>query len=491
MRLDIKTIYILITFMTSLMGVSLLYTLWGVLRRGKGLLAVIPLLHAAASILIAARGLIPDLFSMHLAVTAYSAAFSLSYVVVCRFFGRGISRVIVLAPIATVAAVSPFVDDSPERVIFVGLIYGLQHLFVIHAIMRIGVSRRRRALNLILLCNVIAGVTFFTRALLAFLEPGSFDTTFNSGIMQSATMLALFSSLFFYILGFLLLHLERESEEVLTANRELDRTNRSLKESEEMLRGALEEAESANRTKSEFLANMTHDIRTPMNSILGFTELLRARIEEPRQREFLDAIESSGKTLLGLINDILDLSAIEAGRLEFRPGHVDLADISRDIVRQFASSIAEKKLSISMHADPSLPRAVELDEIRIRQVLTNLVGNAIKFTEEGSISLHISSSLRPGGDTTDIVLSVADTGIGIPESERESIFDSFSQMKGQDHARYGGSGLGLSIARRLVEMMGGIISLESEVGKGSVFTVLIPEVPVISHAPEGPGGPIA
>ncbi len=478
MKADIKTIYFLITMISALMSFSLLYVLAGKFRKGEGILTVILMLHAVGGLLIGARGTIPDFLSLHAAVTAYAAAFSLSYVALCLFFDRRINWLIVLAPVAFIMAASPFINDLRIRIIYTGIQFGLQHVFVIGTVVLIRSNYRSRALNLIFLCNIIACLTFFSRALLALVVRESFENALSSTALQSATMVALFASLFFYMLGFLLLSLEWEGRQARNANRELDERNRSLLESEGKLREALGIAETANRAKSEFLANLSHEIRTPMNSILGFSELLGLRITDSRQRKFLEAISSSGKTLLGIINDLLDLSIIEAGHLTLRPSPVDLADIALDIRQTFSPIIMDKKLAFEIRMDPSLPGPLILDGVRFRQILLNLVGNAVKFTERGSISLLFSCSRCGRDGSTDIVVSVADTGMGVDESELEAIFDSFRQQKGQDHARYGGTGMGLSITRRLVESMGGTVSLESEAGKGSVFTVLLPGVAV-------------
>ncbi|HNW29156.1 MAG TPA: response regulator [Spirochaetota bacterium] len=484
MVLDIKTIYILITILTGLMSISLLYTFAGSFRKGEGILAVILVLQMTASLLIGARGKIPDFLSYHGSVLSYATAFMLDNVVLCRFFKLKINWVLILIPIPAVAVTSIMINDMNARIIVFGAIFCLQHILVALVLARIRTLHRFRSLNLIYLCIIIAMVTFLSRAVLAAVFPESFIQIFNASSMQTATMIALFASVFFFMLGFILLHLEWESGKVIDANRKLDERNRSLQESEYKLRLTLVAAEAANRAKSEFLANMSHEIRTPMNSILGFTELLRLRISDQRQREFLEAIDTSGKALLGLINDILDLSKIEAGRLQVKPQPVDLADIAQEIRRIFSAKIEEKKLSLDIRCDPGLPSRLMLDGIRIRQVLFNLVGNAVKFTSSGGIALFLSSTRAPGSDKTDIILSVSDTGMGIKDSDKEAVFDSFSQQKGQDHAIYGGTGLGLAITKRLVELMGGNISMESEAGKGSIFTIMIPDVQIISAGQE-------
>gem|GEM_PF-1741545 len=245
---------------------------------------------------------------------------------------------------------------------------------------------------------------------------------------------------------------------------------RKLAARNEELAVARKKAEDANEAKSEFLANMSHELRTPLNAVTGFSELLASVVSDPRQKSYLDAIQVAGRSLLTLINDILDLSKIEAGRLDIACTPVNLNAIFMEIEQIFDIKIREKNLAFSFtHAD-DLPDWLYLDEIRTRQVLLNLVGNAVKFTEEGyvKISAHYASKDYNSGDLT---ISVEDTGIGIRKEEQEKIFDSFAQQSGQDTARYGGTGLGLTITRRLVELMDGTLSVSSIPGKGSRFTV--------------------
>lgn len=242
----------------------------------------------------------------------------------------------------------------------------------------------------------------------------------------------------------------------------------------EMLK-ARREAEEATRMKSEFLANMSHEIRTPMNAILGFSEILSGKIEDPSLKEYLDAIRSGGKTLLRLINDILDLSKIESGKLELCYQPISISSLTEEMKKIFRNKADSKGLFLKNEILGEIPEDLHLDEVRIRQVIMNLVGNALKFTEKGGIS--IKSWVNPNEDGNyDLHLMVSDTGIGIPEEERERIFGMFDQMKGQDSGKYGGTGLGLAISRRLISMMKGSIELKSEVGKGSQFHIIIEDV---------------
>lgn len=236
-------------------------------------------------------------------------------------------------------------------------------------------------------------------------------------------------------------------------------------------------AEEANAIKSQFLANVSHEIRTPMNAILGYTELLRDLIPDEGGSRYLNSIHKAGETLMNLINDILDLSKLESGRSELENDYIDISKVFEDIREVFSLKIKGKSLSFSIELDPSIPKSLLIDEVRIRQVLFNLVGNAVKFTEQGYVKILSRAEFsadNPG--RTDMIFEVRDTGIGIPEDQYKSIFEPFRQKDGQSNKKYGGTGLGLSISKRLVEMMGGTISLESRFGQGTTFTVKLPGI---------------
>lgn len=251
------------------------------------------------------------------------------------------------------------------------------------------------------------------------------------------------------------------------------------------LRKAKKAAEIANRTKSEFLANVSHEIRTPLNSVLGFTNILAEIIADDQQQKYLEAISTSGQNLLNLLNDILDLSKIESGRLELEYNAVDLNQLFSEIQNIFSLKAEEQNLQLRSSIDHELPPALVLDEVRLRQVLINLVGNAIKFTDNGHVEVAITGHREgPEKSTYRLRFEVNDTGIGIPRDQQEHIFESFRQQSGQSNRKYGGTGLGLAISRRLVEKMGGEIGLRSTPGKGSTFYFDLPGVEISSIHPE-------
>jgi signal transduction histidine kinase len=237
------------------------------------------------------------------------------------------------------------------------------------------------------------------------------------------------------------------------------------------LKTAREAAEAASQAKSIFLANMSHEIRTPMNAILGFTEILRSLITDSKQRGYLTSIESSGKSLLNLINEILDLSKVEAGKLELEYAPFSPREVVQDLKPIFSQSVEDKGLDFIIEINFPLPEALILDESRLRQILMNLLGNSVKFTKTGYVKLSVDCQESGDKGRTDIEFRVEDTGIGIPEAEIESILGAFEQKKGQSINEYGGTGLGLAIAEQLTDMMNGKIEVKSAVGKGSTFRV--------------------
>ncbi len=273
----------------------------------------------------------------------------------------------------------------------------------------------------------------------------------------------------------------------LTASRKhLQAANESLAAAATEAHRLAELADAASRAKSDFLANMSHEIRTPMNAIVGFSEILVSALEDPKLRGHANTILRSSEALLRVINDILDLSRVEAGKLPVVPTNFDLRSLLRDIGAIFEGTAHQKGLALVLEPDDSLPQAMALDEVRLRQVLLNLVGNALKFTRAGSVVVRAEAVFPPeeGARLFRLVLEVEDTGIGVPDEEKEAVFAAFEQRKNQDHAVYGGSGLGLAISRQLVTLLGGTLTLtDNPAGQGSRFTVTLEGVPVVDAEP--------
>jgi signal transduction histidine kinase/CheY-like chemotaxis protein len=240
------------------------------------------------------------------------------------------------------------------------------------------------------------------------------------------------------------------------------------KQAEEEMKKAKEAAETANQTKSEFLANISHELRTPMNGVIGMTELILDTTLTPEQQEYLGMVKFSADSLLMLLNEILDFSKIESGKLDLAPINFDLRDCLYHTVDTLSLRAEEKELELFCHIAPEVPDALIGDPGRLRQVIINLLGNAIKFTEQGEVVLYVEKDTRTENEVF-LHFSVTDTGIGIPGHKQQLIFDSFSQADSSTTRKYGGTGLGLTISSKLVEMMGGEISVESEEGKGTQF----------------------
>ncbi len=275
------------------------------------------------------------------------------------------------------------------------------------------------------------------------------------------------------------LQVDKSSEQLKIVGINWDIT--PLKDSEQKLAEAKNIAEQANRAKSDFLANMSHEIRTPMNAILGFSELLDEQISEPRLKAFVKTIRGAGNNLLALINDILDLSKIEAGQFDIQKAPCNLTNLLNEVSQIFALRAQEKNLNLQVQIDPAIPASLNLDAVRVRQILLNLIGNAVKFTEQGSIEVHAQATNEDDiRSKVDLLIEVRDSGIGIAKEEQDRVFQKFAQSSGQDVSKYGGTGLGLSISHRLAEMMGGVLSLASSSPAGSTFVLHLKGIDISS-----------
>ncbi len=239
-----------------------------------------------------------------------------------------------------------------------------------------------------------------------------------------------------------------------------------------------------NKAKDDFLANMSHEIRTPLNGILGMDEMIIRDTKESRIRDYAFEIKSAGNTLLSIINDILDLSKIESGNFEIIPGEYDIASVLNDVLNMTKHRAEKKGLAFDINISESIPSVLEGDEIRIRQIMLNIINNAIKYTQEGSVSVDVSSEPIMMGNSINLLVRVADTGMGIKEEDKDKLFKSFQRLDERKNHSIEGTGLGLHITSSLLQMMDGSISFESEYGKGSVFCITVPQK-VVKAAPIG------
>ncbi len=287
------------------------------------------------------------------------------------------------------------------------------------------------------------------------------------------------------LIGIYLMHIKTKSNKLLRKQKtEIEHAQAELKVYADKLLQAKDEAEHHSKLKSQFLANMSHEIRTPMNSIIGFADILHKLIDNSQHRTFLEAIRNSGQSLIMLINDILDLSKIEADKMIIDNGPLNLRVLANEIKQLFLLQLREKQLNFKLQLDEALPDEVFLSEVRLRQILFNLIGNAIKFTDQGSIGLRIFATESTNKkELIDLHIVISDTGIGIDKEDQDKIFEAFYQHPSHA-ANLKGTGLGLAITQRLVKAMNGSINLESQIGVGTVFSICFKDVKPIQLAIE-------
>jgi len=299
---------------------------------------------------------------------------------------------------------------------------------------------------------------------------------FNYGCGLDIVLLHAFFVVFeWVVLSKMVILMEERFMELIRTKEALQSVNTNLESLVAIRTSELEdaklEAEKANKLKSEFLANMSHEIRTPMNAIIGFTDLLEENVKDPTNANYVKSVKNSGKVLLTIINDILDLSKVEAGKMHIEPSPTNLQDIADELYPIFMLKARAKNLDFKINTEKAINSPLMLDEVRLRQILFNLINNAIKFTHQGYV--HVYFKTIELNAHVDLIITVEDSGIGIPKDQQESIFTAFMQQKDQKTKTYGGTGLGLAIVKQLLDLMQGDIRVESSIDKGATFTVTL------------------
>ncbi len=480
--IDLRTLFILLTVISGIMFLTFIIYFHNK-KSSFNIITWLLLSLTVSNVLFGLRNIIPDYLSMTLASALLSLTYSLSYMAVCRFLSLTVNKWVIIIPIILIVLVIQPQYSYITRIVLSNPVYAAQNIILLYVLVKIFYVRKSKAVLLLIIFCLVGFTAFFARAVTSILFKDQHVNLLESSVSQSIIFTMLCVGLFLFVIGILLLQMESESELLIQSNLDLDKTNKNLhlKEMEliklnEELIIARDNALSSSRAKSAFLSNMGHEMRTPMNAIIGFCEIIKMKHTNPDLKHYVEAIEINGNILIQLINDILDIIKFETNQFILRKTQVNLKQIVNEIPHYFDYKLSKKNLKMIIHIDDDFPFEIEADPLRLRQIMINLAGNAVKFTPSGQVNLTIKHKFIENDTKINLEIIVTDTGKGISPEKQKQIFDAFEQE--ENYSGNYGLGLGLTITKKIVNAMNGTVNIESVPDNGSTFTVFLPGLSV-------------